>query len=262
MIKFEETKPDENNIFQRTEYYEDRKIVKTIKLLKINKSVAERKNNWKPFGLANDINNHKVTTVSEEDVFMESSPFNDNITSKSKFVDNCDCGGVHFSVPCKKYRDKDFEDDNFKEKHKTERRDSVGSFTETNSTICKICNGNHWTRVCPNKKNENEKDEKIVKNEKIVKDEKDAIIKNENFKTTIQITNLSVDILDYELFEIFSKVGIIKSLSIVKKYDSQDSKGVAFIKYDNEKTAENAIKIFNNHGLDNLLLKVDFVNLN
>ncbi len=256
MIKFEETEPDENNIFQRTEYYEDRKIVKTIKLLKINKSVAERKNSWKPFGLAKDINNHKVTSVSEEDVFMESPPFNDNITSKSNFVDNCDCGGVHFSVPCKKYRDKDFEDDNFKEKHKNERRDSIGSFTETNSTVCKICNGNHWTRVCPNKNKKDEKDEKIAK------DEKEENTKNENFKTTIQITNLSVDILDYELFEIFSKVGIIKSLSIVKKYDSQDSKGVAFIKYDNEKTAENAIRMFNNHGLDNLLLKVDFVNSN
>jgi hypothetical protein len=253
MIKIEETEPDKNNIFQRTEYYEDKKIVKTIKLIKVSKKVSERKNNWNTFGLANDINNHKVTTVSEEDVFMESPPFNDTLTSKSKFVDECDCGGVHFSVPCKKYRgDKDFDDDNYKEKNKIERKDSIGSgsFAETNSTVCKICNGKHWTRMCPNK-NEKTEDEKI---------------KNENFKTiittiktTIQITNLSVDILDYELFELFSKAGIIKSLSIVKKYDSQDSKGVAFIKYDKEETAENAIKMFNNYGLYNLLLKVEFV---
>jgi RNA recognition motif-containing protein len=64
------------------------------------------------------------------------------------------------------------------------------------------------------------------------------------------------------LFSIFSSAGIIKSLSIVKKYDSQESKGVAFITYDTIENAENAIKFFNNHGLNNLLLKVDFINSN
>ena len=300
MLKIEETKPDKNNIFTRTEYFEDKKVVKTIKLIKMNKKVIERKNNWVPFGEANNINNNKVTFVSEQEIFMDYAPFNDHTKIKKN---DCDCGGVHFSVPCRKYRENDssyieesnhketmnkemmnkesnhkysdhkesnhkvsnHKESNHKESNHKETMNKVSNYKEkelmhiekntntiTNTVvICKICNGDHWTRICPTSRGNNDN--------KIIEDKKDTITDNKQ-NTTVQITNLSADVLEYELYYLFSLAGAIKCLSIVKKFDSHESKGVAIITYNTLKETENAIKMYNNYGLNNLLLKVNLIN--
>jgi len=58
---------------------------------KVYQSVIDRKQNWINFGLATSPDNYKVTTESEEEVFMRDP--NDD-----KF--DCLCGYIHINLPC------------------------------------------------------------------------------------------------------------------------------------------------------------------
>ena len=80
-----DSEKDENGYFTRTEYIkkENGKMVKRISKIRIYKEikhiypkVIERRENWKPFGLAASSNNN-ITFVSNEDIFME-APQKDN----------------------------------------------------------------------------------------------------------------------------------------------------------------------------------------
>ena len=164
-----ETEPDENNIVTRTEYKlnEKNEIVQVVKKIKrykiysrIYPSVIERKNNWVKFGEAAK-GNDNVTFVSEEDVFMEPPTPKISAVKKSEFI-----------IP------------------------EIEAIS--NDQICKICNGNHWTRICNFEKEKEEK--QIVEKQK----EPDPEKKEDIF--SLQVTELSKDINEFDLYNMFYKI--------------------------------------------------------
>ncbi|KFG59547.1 translation initiation factor 3 subunit, partial [Toxoplasma gondii RUB] len=75
---------------------------------------------------------------------------------------------------------------------------------------------------------------------------------------TIRVTNLSEDVKDEDLTELFGKIGKIDRIYLAKHKEKKCSKGFAFITYQRREDAVRAIRQLNRHGYDNLLLNVEW----
>merc|ERR1719446_647082 len=75
---------------------------------------------------------------------------------------------------------------------------------------------------------------------------------------TLRVTNLSEDVREGDLAELFGQFGRIQRIFLAKNPETKQSKGFAFITYGTKKDCEMAIKRLNGHGYDNLVLRVEF----
>ena len=221
-----ESEPDKNNVITRTEYSLNNKneVIKTEKKIKrytyekkVYNSAINRQNNWVKFGEAAKENNN-ITFVSKELVFMEPpSP------PKTSFKD------IKYIVPSLKL------DEN-----------------STEENVCKICEGHHWTRICPNRND-------IVPEIKFK--EKSEYIPSEKVKNMfiLQISNITKDITEFDLYSIFMNSGKIENITIMKDYNTQQSKGFGYIVFKEESALNNALRIFDNIGFCYLRIKLERV---
>jgi hypothetical protein len=226
-----ESKPDNNNIITRTEFKKNSndevvKVVKKIKTYtfekKVYNSAVERQFNWIKFGAAAKDNNN-VTFVSNELIFME---------------------------PPSSFKDKD-----------------ASPFLKLEQNLCKICRGQHWTRICPKQLEidiDKELNETIKPIEKEVEKEKQKEkVKQEYVPTinrddmfTLQISSIPKDILEFDLYDIFSKLSKIKNILLMRDFNTQESKGFGFIVFEDENSLNTILKIFNNVGFCHLRIKL------
>lgn len=224
-----ETKPDNNNIVTRTEFKlnnnnEVMKVVKKIKTYtfekKIYRSVVERRNNWIKFGAAAKDNNN-VTFVSNELVFMESPESFNNDSSP---------------------------------------------FLKLEQNLCKICKGQHWTRICPKQFEigiENEIDKEM--NEVLKPKQKEKEKEKQEFVPTIkrdsmftlQISCVPKDIVEFDLYTIFSKVSKIKNIILMRDFNTQESKGFGYIVFEDENSLNTILRLFNNAGFCYIRIKLE-----
>jgi translation initiation factor 3 subunit G len=75
---------------------------------------------------------------------------------------------------------------------------------------------------------------------------------------TLRVTNLSEDVREGDLSELFGQFGRIQRIFLAKNAETKQSKGFAFITFSSKPDAELAIKRLNGHGYDNLVLRVEF----
>jgi len=75
---------------------------------------------------------------------------------------------------------------------------------------------------------------------------------------TLRVTNLSEDVREGDLGELFGQFGRTQRIFLAKNPETKVSKGFAFITYHNKSDAEMAIKRLNGHGYDNLVLRVEW----
>ena len=227
-----ESQPDKNNIITRTEYTLNNKneVIKTEKKIKrytyekkVYNSVVNRQNNWVKFGAAATDNNN-ITFVSKELVFMEPPSPPQSIIKDSKYV-----------VPSLKL------DEN--------------TFVE--HIICKICEGQHWTRICPNQKEKEREDIAEIKYKE--KNEYKPVSDKTKNMYKLQISNITKDITEFDLYTIFSNAGKIENITIMKDYNTQQSKGFGYIVFKEENDLNNALRIFNNIGFCYLRIKLERV---
>lgn len=75
---------------------------------------------------------------------------------------------------------------------------------------------------------------------------------------TVRVTNLSEDVKDNDLAELFGTAGRVARVFLAKHRETKSSKGFAFITYYSQKEAASAIQKLNRHGYDNLILNVEW----
>jgi len=75
---------------------------------------------------------------------------------------------------------------------------------------------------------------------------------------TLRVTNLSEDVREGDLSDLFGQFGRIQRIFLAKNPETKLSKGFAFITYHTKADAENSIKRLNGHGYDNLVLRVEW----
>jgi len=81
---------------------------------------------------------------------------------------------------------------------------------------------------------------------------------NRDQEATLRVFNLSEDVKDGDLQELFGQFGRTQRVFLAKHMDTGQSKGFAFITYYNREDGERAIKKLHGHGYDNLILKVEW----
>lgn len=237
-----------------TEYKvnDEGKRVKVVRLYKIeskkvSKSIARRKL-WKKFGYAHDDPpgpNPSNTIVSEE-IFMQ-------------FMTN-------------------------KEEETQAEEDPFTKLKGQKLVKCRICKEDHWTTHCPFKDKlgalpdilkeenaqaaQNPQVEEKVKAGKYVppimrdganrRGESMAPSRTRDETATIRVTNLSEDVRDSDLQDLFRPFGSIARIYLAKDKATGHSKGFAFINFHRREDAARAISNVNGFGYDNLILSVEW----
>lgn len=77
-------------------------------------------------------------------------------------------------------------------------------------------------------------------------------------EASVRITNLSEDVRDGDLQDLFGQFGRLQRVYLAKDQTTGASKGFAFVTYYNKDDAQLAINKLNGHGYDNLILQVQW----
>ncbi|KAL8271962.1 hypothetical protein Esti_004086 [Eimeria stiedai] len=228
-----ETRPDEDGIKTVTNYLQNSKgetvkVVKRVRVTKVvhrvNRAVLER-SNIPFFGIeADETSTAKAFTVrSVEEVPLEVSK---ETLLRAKFRDDDDDEDIQFADlnPAKTSRD-------LRQKFLSLQNDE----DPVSPTCCVCLRGLARLRGSAN---DSLKDLESRRRE----------------EATIRVTNLSEDVKEEDLTELFGTIGKLERVFLAKHKDKKASKGFAFITYATRDMAAQAIRKLNRHGYDNLLL--------
>ena len=77
-------------------------------------------------------------------------------------------------------------------------------------------------------------------------------------ESKLYVGNLSYNISEEQLRELFSQAGTIKEIALIMDRDTQRPKGFGFVEMTTQVEAQKAIEMFNEHELDGRRLTVNF----
>jgi translation initiation factor 3 subunit G len=75
---------------------------------------------------------------------------------------------------------------------------------------------------------------------------------------TLRVTNLSEDVTDNDIYDLFNRFGSIARVYLARDRDTNLCKGFAFVSFNDREHAERAQQAINGYGYDNLILRVEF----
>src|SRR5215471_2195464 len=75
--------------------------------------------------------------------------------------------------------------------------------------------------------------------------------------TKLYVGNLSYDVTEAQLRELFSQAGAIKEIALIVDRDTRRPKGFGFVEMATQAEAEKAIQMFNDHELSGRRLQVN-----
>jgi RNA recognition motif-containing protein len=77
-------------------------------------------------------------------------------------------------------------------------------------------------------------------------------------ESKLYVGNLSYNVTEEQLRELFSQAGTIKEIAMIVDRDTQRPKGFGFVEMTTQVEAQKAIEMFNEHELDGRRLTVNF----
>jgi len=77
-------------------------------------------------------------------------------------------------------------------------------------------------------------------------------------ENSLRVTNLSEDVTEADLQELFRPFGPISRVFLALDRTTGESRGFAFVNYHYREDAERAMRVLNGYGYDNLILRVDW----
>ncbi|WWC66677.1 uncharacterized protein I206_100581 [Kwoniella pini CBS 10737] len=157
--------------------------------------------------------------------------------------------------------------------------------TAGKAVVCRLCQGGHFTAKCPykeqlavidNMNGEGMDDEEeaggagglapkgaggaggkyVPPGQRAGGGAGESMFRSRDDLPTLRITSLSVDAEEDDVRELFSKFGRIARVSVVRDRETRESKGLAFVSFEERKSGEEAIKVMNGRGYDSLILNV------
>lgn len=251
----------DTKIVTEYKYNENGKKVKVVRHYKIErrrvpKNVAKRKN-WKKFGAAANEppGPNPATTIISEDVFMQFVGTRDDdqtnsyeteddalnkLKSSGKGMVQCrHCGMDHWSLKCP-YKDK------LGEMNKETTTGPVNA--EANASRNTVDEKGKPAKYVPPNMREggNKRGETMV------------TTRSKDEANTIRVTNLPEEIQDQDLKELFTPFGRVTRIFLAKDKYTGQSKGFAFVSYENKDDAAKAIRAVHGYGYANLILNVEW----
>jgi len=222
--------------FRTNEKGQQMKVIKKVALrkvvVKISKRVEQRKK-WKKFGECSGINGPEpgITSVGDEISIepVKQEGKEDKLKVKTKeFAGMCRiCQGDHYTMKCP-YKDKPGLAPNFKET--TEPEENVGTSSK-GVYVPPGMRGKEGDSMRPGRRDEG---------------------------ATVRVTNLSEDVKESDLQDLFRSFGKISRIYLAKDKHTGLSKGFAFINFEYREDAARAIEKLSRFGYDHLILNVEW----
>lgn len=230
-----ESKPDSHGIKTVTTYTKNNrgetvKIIKRVKVIpkyqRINREVYKRAN-LPPFGTQQNDDNSKVVIRAIEDYFIEIPKSTRNELLRKK---NDDDDYFFMDLQAKPQKDLIHKFKLLKEELGDEKDKRVDVTEATGKYIPPSMRGGY------------DRGRQDLHKE----------------ECTVRVTNLSEDVKEQDLTDLFGSIGKIHRIYLAKHKETKSSKGFAFITYVRREFAQKAIEKLNRHGYDNLLLNVEW----
>jgi len=139
--------------------------------------------------------------------------------------------------------------------------------------MCRICQGDHFTVKCPYKdkpglvpmkeSNETEESSSSMPSKYVVpgmRGKEGDIMRpgRRDEGATVRVTNLSEDVKESDLQDLFKRFGKISRIYLAKDKHTGLSKGFAFINFEHREDASRAIEKLSRFGYDHLILNVEW----
>jgi translation initiation factor 3 subunit G len=81
--------------------------------------------------------------------------------------------------------------------------------------------------------------------------------RDRNDDATVRVSNLSPDVDEQDVRDLFGRFGGIRRVFLVREQDTNLCRGFGFVSYYDESDAKAAIKGLNGYGYDSLILRVE-----
>lgn len=85
-----------------------------------------------------------------------------------------------------------------------------------------------------------------------------TMIEKRGFENSLRVTNLSENVTDNDLKELFRPFGEIMRVYVAYDRDTGEHRGFAFVNFQLRKDAEKAMRTLDGYGYDNLILRVEW----
>ncbi|KAI9267357.1 eukaryotic translation initiation factor 3 subunit G-domain-containing protein [Sporodiniella umbellata] len=167
-----------------------------------------------------------------------------------------------------------------------EEKIKLQSQLKTKNIACRICKGEHFTSKCPYKDTMQPLDElataidavKLEAGETELNNNAnpskytpphlrgnnasasagDSMREKRDDSATLRVTNLSEDVTDSDIYDLFNRFGNIARVYLARDRETNLCKGFAFVSFNMKEDAERAQQAINGYGYDSLILRVEF----
>ena len=149
--------------------------------------------------------------------------------------------------------------------------------TSSSIVVCRNCGATgHWTLKCPKRqeiapfksggdekrdpegvKVESGKDGKYVPMHMRALQAKESSLPREE-SYGLRVTNLDEDTTEEDLTQLFRRFGRTQRIYLARDKNTKESRGFAFVTYENKDDAQAAIDKLNGHGYGHLILRVEW----
>jgi len=86
----------------------------------------------------------------------------------------------------------------------------------------------------------------------------DDLAQKRRDENSVRVTNLSEDVTEQDLFDLFGNFGHVQRIFIAKDRETGESRGFAFVNFVHREDAQRAIDKLDGYGYDNLILSVSW----
>ncbi|KAF9920168.1 translation initiation factor eIF3 subunit g [Modicella reniformis] len=88
--------------------------------------------------------------------------------------------------------------------------------------------------------------------------DRDALRERREDQPTLRVTNLSEDVTDSDVMDLFNRFGHISRVFLARDRETNVCKGFAFVSFSSREDAQRALETVDGRGYDNLILRVEW----
>ncbi|KAG0365070.1 translation initiation factor eIF3 subunit g [Gamsiella multidivaricata] len=169
-----------------------------------------------------------------------------------------------------------------------EKHEAMKQQLQNKKILCRICKGDHFTTKCPYKDSLGVEDAAAVSSPNPAEEaapeaeqqsgskyiaphmragskggpggigDRDSLRERREDQPTLRVTNLSEDVTDADVSELFDRFGHISRVFLARDRETNVCKGFAFVSFTVREDAQRALEAIDGRGYDNLILRVEW----
>ncbi|KAG0317693.1 translation initiation factor eIF3 subunit g [Dissophora globulifera] len=163
-----------------------------------------------------------------------------------------------------------------------EKHEAMKQQLQNKKILCRICKGDHFTTKCPYKDSlgmEDAGSSSTPAAEEAAPEEqqpggkyvaphmragaagpkdRDSMREKRDEQPTLRVTNLSEDVTEADVSELFSRFGHMSRVFLARDRETNICKGFAFVSFTMREDAQRALEAIDGRGYDNLILRVEW----